>query len=184
MPVTGVVRALAGVGRATSATTMKGRDRAKGKRALLTVRSSPVRVEEFLPQQSTSGRQRSIDPPGPVSADPTKVDQPQPRHRPLSTMSRDSSCPCRGTSQSGGSGIRTHGTHEAQRFSRPPDSATLASLRPKGYSRRRWAKNAESSADASSARTPAVIGTSWLSLGSAHRLYSDPQAPAFESAAP
>jgi hypothetical protein len=29
----------------------------------------------------------------------------------------------------GGSGIRTHGTHEAQRFSRPSDSATLASLR-------------------------------------------------------
>src|SRR5579875_1236697 len=89
----------------------------------------------------------------------------------------------------------------AQRFSRPSDSATLASLRvtllaipgtPRlalAFERctqplRRSVKNEVSRAAHSSASTPAVTGTSWFSLGSTKRLYREPTAPALGSAAP
>jgi hypothetical protein len=58
----------------------------------------------------------------------------------------------------------------AQRFSRPSDSATLASLRRRGYPSRRPAKNWVSKAAESSARIPDSTATSWLSRGSTHRL--------------
>src|SRR5205809_3712652 len=59
---------------------------------------------------------------------------------------------------------------EAQRFSRPSDSAALASLRASGYWPRRAAKNDANRAAASASRTPGRTGSSWLRRGSTHRL--------------
>src|SRR2546430_15145552 len=60
-----------------------------------------------------------------------------------------------------------------QRFSRPSHSSALAPLPNgdgQGYRARREAKNDESWAEHSSARTPATTSTSWLRRGSTHRL--------------
>jgi LysM repeat protein len=55
-----------------------------------------------------------------------------PEQASLERMSRDSRPRCLGTRQGGGSGIRTRGA-SAQRFSRPPHSAALPSLRRRPY---------------------------------------------------
>src|SRR3954464_7139837 len=70
-----------------------------------------------------------------------------------------------------------------QRFSRPPDSTTLAPLRDEvlqgsGYVRRA-AKNSTRSAAHSGARTPAVTCGRWLRRGSARMSSTEPAAPAF-----
>src|SRR6202022_3102580 len=64
---------------------------------------------------------------------------------------------------------------------RPPAHPVCS---PECSSPRRSSKNDESSRLASLASTPGVTGSSWLSLGSVHRLYSDPQAPDLGSGAP
>jgi hypothetical protein len=76
------------------------------------------------------------------------------------------------------------------RFSRPALSTTQAPLRHFGDSpdslrkaRRSW-KNSLSTSPHSSARTPEVIGTRWLSRGSETRRYRLSQAPALGSVAP
>jgi hypothetical protein len=76
------------------------------------------------------------------------------------------------------------------RFSRPALSTTQAPLRHFGDSsdslrkaRRSW-KNSLSTSPHSSAKTPEVIGTRWLSRGSETRRYRLSQAPALGSVAP
>ena len=110
--------------------------------------------------------------------------------------------------QQGGRGIRTLGTpSDAQRFSRPPHSTALASLRgargrtvqreSEGYrdgggtsrhgqprAPRRARKNARSSSEQSAARTPPTTSGRWLSCGTSSTSRTEPAAPAFGSAQP
>src|SRR5579859_1569075 len=89
----------------------------------------------------------------------------------------------------------------ATRLASPPDTSPMRNcpsatavtldLGRAGQSARRYcsrarrsAKNEDRSSEACSASTPGVTGSSWLRRGSAHRLYNDPHAPAFGSAAP
>src|SRR4051794_41961134 len=73
---------------------------------------------------------------------------------------------------------------EAQRFSRPSDSAALASLRRRDYRARCVAKKVLSSSDTRSRCTPAVTSTSWLRRGGAPRVLGEPPPPGLGGGAP